>query len=68
MTKTSIKTMLKTSVKGAELICKNELMKCMGWGDGHASRMLRGLDCIRISHTKYYSVDEVAESISGYIE
>lgn len=68
MNKSTIKRMLKSHVKGAEVICRNEIRTCMGWGNNLTDTVIKGLDGIRVSHTKYYSIDEVAGAIAAYIE
>lgn len=72
MTKTSIKNKLMRFAGGREIISKSEIEGCMGWGDRHASKIIKDVPYIRLSSgktaKKYYDVDDIAASIAAYIE
>lgn len=62
MTKTSIKRVL-TRFAGAEFVNREQVKRCMGWGNGRTDMTLDGLDYITIGRTKQYDAEEVAERI-----
>ena len=62
MNKTSIRKVL-TRYAGSEFINKEQLKRCMGWGNDRADKTLSGLDYITIGRTRQYDADEVATKI-----
>ena len=62
MNKTSIRKVL-TRYAGSEFINKEQLKRCMGWGNDRADKTLSGLDYIKLGRTRQYDAEEVAERI-----
>ena len=62
MNKASIRKVL-TRYAGSEFINKEQLKRCMGWGNDRADKTLSGLDYITLGRTRQYDTDEVATRI-----
>ena len=62
MDKNSIRKVL-TRYAGSEFINKEQLKRCMGWGNQRADKTLAGLDYITLGRTRQYDADEVATRI-----
>lgn len=62
MNKTSIRKVL-TRYAGSEFINKEQLKRCMGWGNDRADKTLSGLDYITLGRTRQYDAEEVATKI-----
>ncbi|MCR5033841.1 MAG: hypothetical protein K6B42_00280 [Clostridia bacterium] len=68
MTKTEIRNTLRQSVDGKAFLTKSDLKRCLGCGSDRASEILRGLQFIRFSRKKLYSVDDVAAVLVKHTE
>ena len=62
MNKTSIRKVM-TRYAGSEFNNKEQLKRCMGWGNDRADKTLSGLDYITLGRTRQYDAEEVAERI-----
>lgn len=62
MNKKSIRNTL-VRFAGSEFINREQVKKCMGWGNERTNTTLNGLDYITIGRTKQYDADEVAGRI-----
>ena len=62
MDKNSIRKVF-TRYAGSEFINKEQLKRCMGWGNDRADKTLSGLDYITLGRTRQYDADEVATRI-----
>ena len=68
MTRTSIRKSLQRSSAGAEFVNREQISRCMGWGNDRVNEVVKGLDYIRKNRTRQYDEDEVAARIFEQVE